>query len=265
MADAAGLERQLAPVAELLLDTAQLQPGERVLDVGCGTGVTTRQAAGVVSPTGSVTGLDVAAEMLDAARQRDSPGSAIEWVQADATSWDGPSGGYDVVLSRFGVMFFDDPPRAFANLARMTRPGGRLVVAVWNLRTHSPLFEVPLAAAVRALRQRGVQPRVPRVDEGPFSLGDEARAVQLLAAAGWAGVERVVHEVAMPFQGGVPPEEAGPAAMRHGPVSALVDGCDDTERAAVAAAVTATLADHREPDGPVVLTGSVVLLTATRR
>ncbi|MDZ4236127.1 MAG: class I SAM-dependent methyltransferase, partial [Dietzia sp.] len=110
-----GIERQLAPASAVLLDTAALQPGERLLDVGCGTGPTTRDAAAAVGPSGRVTGLDISADMIEAARSV-SPES-IDWIVADVATWDPPPGAWDVVISRFGVMFFADPVTVFANLA----------------------------------------------------------------------------------------------------------------------------------------------------
>lgn len=107
---AEGLERQLAPVSAVLFAAADLQPGERVLDVGCGSGPTTREAAAVVGTSGRVTGIDVSADMIEAARAASSP--SIEWIVADVATWEPPPTVWNVVISRFGVMFFDDPPAA---------------------------------------------------------------------------------------------------------------------------------------------------------
>src|SRR5262249_13867713 len=145
---APGLERQLAPVSDLLLEAARLRAGESVLDVGCGTGPTTIAAARMVGPRGRVGGLDVAGAMLGAAATAASraggDAAPIEWIEADAVTWtpDGPP--RDVVISRFGVMFFSDPGAAFANLARATRANGRLAFASWQRRDDSATFAVPL-------------------------------------------------------------------------------------------------------------------------
>src|SRR5262245_38950827 len=141
------LERQLAPVGDRLFRAAELERGERVLDVGCGTGPTTRRAAALVGRDGSVTGVDISPEMLAAARRAEALGedaAPIQWVVADAANWDPGPARFDVVISECGVMFFSDPSVAFANLARVTHEDGRFCAAAWAERTRSPLFELPL-------------------------------------------------------------------------------------------------------------------------
>jgi ubiquinone/menaquinone biosynthesis C-methylase UbiE len=130
LATADARERRLQPVSEALFARASLQPGERVLDVGVGSGPTTGQAWEAVRPDGSVTGIDIAPPMITAARQRVTA-SEIEWIVGDAASYDFAPKTYDAVISRFGVMFFTDPVAAFRNLGEATRPGGRLIVSVW--------------------------------------------------------------------------------------------------------------------------------------
>ena len=128
------LEAQIEPVSDLLFAAAQPVAGERVLDVGCGRGSTTQLAAGAVGPAGEVVGLDVAANLIEEAERLAPDDAAIRWMVADAQRAELPPEHFDLVLSRFGVMFFDDPTAAFANLAGATAPGGRLCVAVWQTR-----------------------------------------------------------------------------------------------------------------------------------
>ena len=252
-----GIERQLAPVSAVLFATAALQPGERVLDVGCGTGPTTREAADAVAPSGHVTGLDIAAGMVEAARAV-SPAS-VDWIVADVVTWDPPPASWDVVLSRFGVMFFSDRAAAFANLARATAPGGRLAIATWAHRTANDLFEVPLYAALGA-----VDREPPGPDEGPFSLHDADAIAALLEGAGWSSPSTVAHDLALSFAGGVAPEDAARAAIDFGPTRVLLEGVGDTIREQAVERITEALRQHVDADGNVVLGGRVLVTTARR-
>ena len=250
---AAGLERQLEPVSEVLFAAAALRPGERVLDVGCGTGPTTRKAAALVGAQGHVTGLDVAVEMLDAASSMDvEEGSAdIRWLAGDAARWT-PDESYDAVISRFGVMFFSDPLAAFRAFAEA---GDRLAMAVWTRRDDSELFRVPLRAALSVLDSVDV----PADDEGPFSLWEPQA---LLATAGWTEVDVVPHTLALPFAGGLPPKEAATVAMDFGPTRTVTTDLDDASRRAVEAAIAEAFKDYLDADGHVVLSGRINLVTA---
>lgn len=262
---AAGLERQLEPVSEVLLAAAALRPGERVLDVGCGTGPTTRQAASAVGADGSVTGLDVSADMVAAARAAtgDADGP-VRWVVADVEAWDPDQQRWDVVLSRFGVMFFDDPPTAFARLAEATAPDGRLAVAVWARRDASALFEVPLAAALAVLRAAGVEAEEPPVDGGPFSLGDREQVTDLLVTTGWGDVGWHPHVLPLPFAGGRPPEGAAEAALDFGPTRLVTIDVEGAVRDDVRAGIATAFTDHLDDTGHVVLDGTVIVITARR-
>jgi SAM-dependent methyltransferase len=234
-----------------------------VLDVGCGTGPTTRRAATLVGPGGLVVGADIARAMLDAARAEPGPpdGAPIEWLEADVGTWESGDRRFDAVISRFGVMFFDDPATAFANVRRATAAGGRLCVAVWAPRTESPVFEVPLDAALAELAGSD-HPDVPAPDVGPFSLGDPATVVTLLGAAGWSDVAWHPHRVPLLLAGGAGPEGAAETAMVLGPTRIVTDGLDDARLAAVRRAVARALADHVDERGRVVLDGSIGIVTA---
>jgi SAM-dependent methyltransferase len=258
----ATLERQLAPVADELFAAARLAPGERVVDVGCGTGPTTRTAAALVGRDGAVTGLDVAQEMLDAATGVPTLDAAasIDWVCADVVDWVPPPEAFDVVLSRFGVMFFADPHRAFANLAAATAPGGRLAVATWARRDESDLFAVPYRATLEALGRGSELPD----DEGPFSLPDAAAVTPLLEGAGWVDVRPELLTLDLPFGGGLAPREAAEAALDFGPTRLLTAGLEAPERERARAAIVEALADHLDGDGHVVLRGRALITTARR-
>ena len=272
---AAGIERQLAPVSEVLFAAARLRPGESVLDVGCGTGPTTLVAAEAVAPNGRVVGMDISGDMLAAAASSVPAGLApIEWLEADAVTWEPDDAAYDVVLSRFGVMFFSDPSAAFANLARATGPGGRLAIAVWPSRDESEVFALPLQAAVRVFRSREIRSLasgveldefLARDDEGPFSLSDTTQLTALLHDAGWSDVEIERHTLDLPFGGGLSPVDAAAAALDFGPTRILLTGAGDDVIRAAQDAIAEAFAAHLDGDRHVVLSAGVLIVTATRR
>ncbi|WP_073455308.1 class I SAM-dependent methyltransferase [Pseudonocardia thermophila] len=262
---AEALDRQFAPVSAVLFAAAGLRAGEHVLDVGCGAGPTTRQAAELVGPSGRVTGIDIAAPLLDAAAAVPAVGAPIDWVCADVTTWTPPQQVYDVVLSRFGVMFFADPHAAFSRLAAAARPGARLVAAVWQHRTASPLFSVPLGAVLAVLTDRGIpEPGGLAPDHGAFSLHDPAATTRLLEGAGWREVRCVAHRLPMRFGGGLTPAAAAEMAIDFGPMRIAATPLDEDGRAAALAAITDVFHDHVDADGDVVLDGAIHVVTATR-
>lgn len=252
------LERQLAPVSDLLFDAAGLQPGESVLDVGCGTGPTTRTAAALVAPTGRVTGLDISPEMIEVARQ--VPVDGVDWLVTDAVSWLPEPGTYDVVISRFGVMFFSDPVAAFTALSTATRPGGRLAVAVWGRRDDSELFGVPLWAVLRALDLQA-----PQDDEGPFSLHDRDVVTALLHRSGWTDVEVSVRTTVLAMGGGLPVAQAATASMDFGPTRLVTTDLAPQDRAVAERAIRDAYSQHLDLEGHVVLSGRVHVVTGSRR
>ncbi|HEX4868493.1 MAG TPA: class I SAM-dependent methyltransferase [Acidimicrobiales bacterium] len=266
LAQAERLDRQLVPVSRLLFEGAALRAGERVLDVGCGAGPTTRAAAEAVGREGRVAGIDVSAEMLDAARGVPTAAGAapIDWIKADVATWAPQLEPVHVVISRFGVMFFDDPAAAFANLAAATTPEGRLCAMVWDRRDRSQLFQVPLAVATEVLTALGQPPEVPPVDEAAFSLHDPAHVVPLLEGSGWRDVTHEPLAIQVHLGGGLTPAQASEVALGVGPSRVVMTGIDDDARRQVLDAMAVALADHVDPDGHVVLGASVVRLTARR-
>jgi SAM-dependent methyltransferase len=260
------LERQLAPVTDLLFAAAELRPGDRVLDVGCGTGPTTRRAAEMVGSEGAVTGLDVSPEMIAAARERGAPvdGASINWVEADAVTWDPAGAHFDVVISQFGVMFFADPDAAFANLARATVAGGRLHAAVWAERSRSPMFDLPLSIALAELERADISVDVPAADAGPYSLSDPQHVEQLLTAAGWADVRWEPRPLQLAVGGGAGPTDAAAGSLEFGPTRIVLDGLDAPLRQTICDAVARVFEDHVE-NGEVVLDATPVIISARRR
>jgi len=256
-------ETPLLPVLDALMEAAHLQPGERVLDVGCGAGPTTVVAARAVGAAGHVLGVDVAPAMVEAARARFDDAS-ISWLVADAEQHPFEAGSFDVVLSRFGVMFFADPARAFANLASACRVGGRLVVAVWPLRDRSAFFARPLDVIVGAGKRLGVTLALPPVDGGPFALGDPDRLRQLLTAAGWSDVAIVEDQRPLYLGGpGASDEQAAAFVVNFGFERLILTGQPAEVLAAVRHDLGAALHQWRDDVG-VGLPGGFLLVSARR-
>jgi protein-tyrosine-phosphatase/SAM-dependent methyltransferase len=259
------IEPQLAPVSDVLFEAAALGPGLRVLDVGCGTGPTTRRAAELTAPGGLVVGVDVSAEMIAAASARPVADRAavLEWVVADVAAWE-TEHRFDVVLSRFGVMFFADPVAAFANLAGCAAPGGRLCAAVWARRTESELFELPLRVALDVAAAHGVEVDVPPPDGGPFSLGDPDEVAALLTKAGWRDPHWAPHELRLPVGGGRGPEAAAEVSLGLGPARLVADALAPAGRDELRAALAAAYADHLDDAGHVVVGAAIGIVSACR-
>ena len=162
--------------ASRVVDAAELRPGQRVLDVACGTGVAACEAAGRVGPGGSVTGLDRNADMLAVAK-RVAPG--VDWRLGLAEALPFDDAAFDAVISQFGLMFFDDRVAALKEMMRVLKPDGRLVVAVWDALERSPGY-----AAVTALLERLFGNDVAHAMRAPFVLGETDELRALFEAAG---------------------------------------------------------------------------------
>ena len=172
----------LAPIADILIDRAGPKAGERIVDVGCGSGATTIAFAQKVGPSGHVLGVDVSGPMLEQARAGAPAVLPVEFVLADATVYPFEPASLDLVTSRFGVMFFADPAKSFANLHGALRPSGRLAFACWREPRENPWMMAPLQAVYKhapKLPQQGPE------DPGPFSFASEQRVHRILEAAGF--------------------------------------------------------------------------------
>jgi SAM-dependent methyltransferase len=255
------VEAQLEPVADVLFEYTSLQPGDRVLDVGCGRGVTTRRAAIDVDPGGSVTGVDVAENLLDDAREIPAEGVAIAWRLGDAQRDVLAPDHHDAIISRFGVMFFDDPVAAFANLARTTRVDGRLVIAVWQPRDRSEIFRRPFEIAVDAAQRAGFDIDDGDSGAGAFSFGDPDVVHETLEAAGWVDVSIRPREVDMYYCGPGTVEEITEAGLSFGPLFRALAEAPAGASAAVRAALEAEFRARHDGVG-VKMSGAIAIVTA---
>ncbi|WP_310474288.1 methyltransferase domain-containing protein [Sandarakinorhabdus sp.] len=251
------MDLALTPVTSALLAAAAPQPGELVLDIGCGAGETTLAMDAVVGEGGHAIGLDVSEPLLARARERAAALlSEAEFIAADAATW-AEETGFDLILSRFGVMFFNDPGAAFANLHALAAPGGRLVFACWQPAARNLWATLPMTALAHLLP---ANPPIDPLAPGPFAFADAARVATLLEAAGWQDL--AFHS--LPFEmlvgeGDDPIASAVQFNMRIGPAAKAV------REAGIGDAAKTILAEALQPhlhDGQVRLAGAIWLVTA---
>lgn len=180
------MDQTLAPVLDAVMRAAAIKPGERVIDIGCGAGTSTLLAAEDTGTAGSVCGLDISATLLDAARLRAEGLEHVSFELADAQTHVFEAPAFDCLISRFGLMFFDDPPAAFANMARALPAGGRMAFATWGAIPGNPFFTMPARLAAEVI---GVAPKSDPDAPGPLSLRDTELLHRLLAQAGMEQIE----------------------------------------------------------------------------
>jgi len=224
------LDGLLRPFEELLVETVLARGARSVLDVGCGTGATTLAIARALDG-GGVVGVDISEPMIAVARSRaEREHLAVKFVVADAQSHTFEPGFFDTIVSRFGVMFFDDPTRAFANLRSAVRRGGDLALIAWRSPAENPFMTAAERAAAPFLPD--IPPR--RVDgPGPFAFADARRVRDILAASGWADIEVRPLDVACTF---AKADLAG-YVTRIGPLGRVLRNADERARARIVEAV----------------------------
>jgi SAM-dependent methyltransferase len=258
----AGLqEARNIEVAHLLQQAAAPRPGERVLDIGCGTGATAIPFAAAVAPGGHVTGVDISAPMLAQARQNIEAEGAdnVTLVQADAQIHRFPPDSFDLLISRFGVMFFADPVAAFTNLFAGLRQGGRLCMAVWASMADNVHWQIPFDIAVKHL---GAPAPADPHQPGPMAFRDPAYLRDILEKAGFVGINiapqgfKIIGETAR--------SEAEHAAM-FGPAWRLLEEKQASEEArdTIIAETAGAFAPYMTPDG-LRLPGTILIAKAVR-
>jgi SAM-dependent methyltransferase len=242
------LDGVIGPLGRLAMERAAVAPGERVLDVGCGCGHSTLMLGERAGARGRVTGIDISSEMLATAarRARDAGAANLDFELADAQTAALPGAPFDLVYSRFGVMFFADPVAAFSNLRRALAPDGRLAFVCWQEIGKNPWMLEPLRAAGKHVALPAPpEPGAP----GPFSLGDPERVRAVLDGAGFGGVrvEGVQTQLTLSAEG---VDEATRFLLEGvGPTSRLLHEAGEEVRAAAAESVREVVAAHLTADG----------------
>jgi len=240
----AQLDRQIEPLGARAMEGFAAQPGETVLDIGCGCGQTTLALAERVGGSGGVTGADISQPMLEVARARPAPagGAKPRFVEIDAQTGDLGEGVFDGAFSRFGVMFFADPAAAFANIGRALKPRGRLTFVCWRPFAENLWMRAPAEAAASLLP--AMTPPDPNAPE-PYAFSDPVKVWDILEAAGFQAIEIRPFDAVI---GGGTLEEATALALRVGPLGGAMREHPHLA-APVAKAVRAALAPHETPRG----------------
>jgi SAM-dependent methyltransferase len=254
----ARIERSITGFGEQALAAAAAQPGEDIIDIGCGTGSTTLALGSAVGAGGMVLGLDLSEPLIDVARRK-SPPPQVTFMVGDAATNRFEAARTDLLFSRFGVMFFADPVAAFANLRRALKPTGRLTFVCWRPVTENNWVLVPMKAAAPHLPPAE---RPGPDDPGPFAFGDPARVTRILTEAGFT--PPAFQPLDRQLWSGDTIEEAVESMTKFGPLARVFADASHAQTAKAKEAIAAALEPHLRGDG-VHLGGACWLVSARAR
>jgi ubiquinone/menaquinone biosynthesis C-methylase UbiE len=254
------IDRLFAGLTRVALDHAAPKLGERVIDIGCGSGTTVLELAARVGPTGYVLGADVSKPSVEKAQERIAAAGVqqAEITLCDVSTHSFPANSFDLVFSRFGVMFFADPVAAFANIHKAMKSDGRLAVAVFRTPQENKWATAALATVRHLLPS--ITPPGPE-DPGQFSWADAARVRRILETAGFQDISLTPHDPEMPLAGRGGAAEAANFMSRVGPVVRAMSDASEQRRKEVRAALEAFFKIHEGPKG-IVLPGAIWVVTA---
>ena len=254
------IDALIDPLGRVVLDAAEVRSGEVVIDVGCGTGQASLELAERVGPEGRVVGIDISTPMPECAREHASVAglTQLHFEAADAQTRDFTRDRFDLVFSRFGVMFFSDPVSGFSNLRCALHASGRLAFVCWQELPRNAWMRVPLQAMAPHLElpARG-DPLAP----GPFAFADPERVRGILDQAGFGAIVIEAREQPLRVGGDGGFESAVDQALNTGPAGAAFRSAAPEQRAAAEAAVREALTPHAGPDG-VELASAAWIVTA---
>jgi len=239
------MDANLSGTHAAVMAFAAAQGGEHVLDIGCGTGTTSLALADAVGQRGAVTGADISRPMLELARRRAEGRANVSFIEADASAHHFAPGS-DLLFSRFGVMFFDDPAGAFANLRTALKSGGRLAFICWRTPPENLWAFAPLAAARPFLPE---QPPPDPLAPGPFAFADQDRIRTILGGAGFRDIHIEKQDGVMAMG----PDSAVIASqtLQIGPLSRAVGEADAPTRARIVEKVQGALEKFRTVEGQI--------------
>ncbi len=254
------LDAMLAPFADRVLAQANAMRDEQIIDIGCGAGALTLLATQAAGDGASALGVDVSLPLLALARQRaQASGSTARFEHGDASQFDAP-GQFDLMISRFGVMFFEQPAAAFASLRKTIKPGGRLAFICWQALAKNDWAFAPLQAALPFF-DSPPEPGDPNAP-GPFAFQDRDRLAALLDEAGWkaVGIDPVETEMTLP---GDTLEESAAFMMQLGPLSRLL-AAQEIDSRPVEAALQELMRQHQKGDGRIRMKSACWLVSASQ-
>ncbi len=249
------LDRTYQPIERLLAAEVAASGARSILDVGCGAGATILAAARSLHGDGRAMGIDISEPLIALARARAAAaGAAVQFVLADAQTHPFEPASFDLVISRFGVMFFDDPVAAFANLRRAAAPGGELRLVVFRSTAENPFMTTAERAAAPLLSN--LPPRKPNAP-GQFAFADAERVRKILAGAGWSHSALAPLDVPCEF----PATDLERFFTRLGPLGQVLRDADEPTRQRVIRAVNAAF-DPYVRDGEVRFTAACWMISA---
>jgi SAM-dependent methyltransferase len=254
------MDRVLAPINGPLLAFAAPAAGSAVIDVGCGCGGPTIELARMVGSSGRVIGLDISEPMLARARERSREYANVTFLLGDAAELPLENLRADLMVSRFGVMFFGDATAAFSNLRKGLVPGGRLRFACWRPIQENPWLQIPLHAVYEHV------PRLPKPapeEPGPFSFADPERVTRILRAAGFTTLSFTPLDLRFDLSSGGTLADAAVNASENGPARRALTGQPDDVRSRAVDSIRRALAPYALQTG-VELAGAVWLVAAER-
>jgi SAM-dependent methyltransferase len=253
------MEAMLAPLDAPLIEALELDAPYRIADIGCGGGGTTLAIARSAQAGSEVHGFDISPALIEAARARTGGDNAVAFTLADVGTAPVPQPPYDRLVSRFGIMFYGDPPAAFAKLARWLSPGARFAFAVWGPPVANPWMTSVREAAAEIIDVPPPDPAAP----GPFRYAGAETLLGLLDQAGFSELDMRDWRGRLVLGGGLPAAAAADFALQAFSAGDLVADAGDEVRGAVRRSLSERFARHEE-DGTVRMDARVHIVTGAR-